>query len=94
MFETETILGPFGRADLGDDIESVNQFHKQRGMPADWLILHTGIGNLTVVKMSSGEYASVQEGSYEVLQNFVSLADWYGRLIRGEYAARYGLQSE
>jgi len=86
------MLSPFGRTDLADDIESVNLFHRQSGMPVDWLVFHTGIGGLSVVKMLAGQYASVQEGSYQVQQTFSSLADWYAGLLRREYAARYGLQ--
>jgi len=91
MFETETVLGPFGRTDLADDVDSVNQFHKQKGMPADWIIFHTGIGGLSVVQILSGKYASVREGSYEVHQAFASFSDWYANLIRREYASRYKL---
>jgi hypothetical protein len=91
LFESETILSPFGRSDLGDDVETVNQFHKQKGMPADWIVFHTGIGGLTVVQIPSGKYASVREGLYEVQQTFASFADWYANLIRREYASRYNL---
>jgi len=92
VFETETILGPFGRTDLADDVDSVNQFHWAKGMPAEWVIFHTGIGGLSVVQTASGNYASVREGSYEVQQSFASLADWYVSLIRPEYVSRYGLE--
>ena len=91
MFETETVLGPLGRVDLADDVESVNQFHRQKGMPADLLIFHIGLGGLSVLQSQSGKYASVQEDSYEVQQTFVSLADWYANLIRPVYASRYNL---
>jgi hypothetical protein len=91
LFETETILSPFGRRDLADDVESVNQFHREQGMPADWMVFHTGLGGLSVVQMPSGKYASVREGSYEVQQTFESFADWYTNLIHREYAFRYGL---
>jgi hypothetical protein len=90
LFESETILGPFGRADLGDDVDTVNRFHWQDGMPIDWLVFHTGLG-LTVVKMSSGEYANLRGDSYEVRETFRSLDDWYNQFIRKEYAPRYGL---
>ena len=89
LFESETVLGPFGSAKTGDDVDSVNLHHWGGGMPPDWLIFHTGLG-LTVVKMSSSEYANVREGSYQVQQTFASLTDWYTRLIRQEYASRYG----
>jgi hypothetical protein len=91
LFETETILSPFGRSDLGDDIETVNQFHRQKGMPGDCIIFHTGIGGLSVVHIPSGRYARLLEGSYEVQQSFESFADWYANLIRREYAIRYNL---
>jgi len=87
------VLGPFGQTALADDVDSVNQFHWQKGMSPDLLIFHTGIGGLSVVEMSSGKYSSVREGSYEVQQNFASLADWYVNLIRREYAFRYSLPS-
>ncbi|MGO9085087.1 MAG: SMI1/KNR4 family protein [Candidatus Sulfotelmatobacter sp.] len=90
LFESETVLSPLGPADTGDDVDSVNQYRWKNGMPPDWLIFHTGIG-LTVVKMSSGEYANVREVSYEVQQTFTSLADWYVSFVRREYASRYGL---
>jgi len=91
LFETETILSPFGRKDLADDVESVNEFHREKGMPANWVIFHTGIGGLSVVEMPSGKYASVRESSYEVQETFASFADWYANLVRREYAPRYGL---
>ena len=86
----ETVLGPFGPTGLGDDVDTVNQGHWQSGMPADWLVFHTGLG-FTVVKMSSGEYAHLRQDSYAVLETFRSLEDWYLCLIRKEYAQRYGL---
>jgi len=91
LFESETILSPFGRGDLGDDVETLNQFHRQKGMPEDWMIFHTGIGGHSVVHIPSGKYASVREGSYEVHQWFASFADWYANLVRREYATRYNL---
>ena len=91
MFETETILSPFGQTNLADDLDSVNAFHRRKGLPSNYLIFHTGIGGLTVVKMPVGEYLSVREDSYEVQRTFASLADWYARLIRSEYASRYAL---
>ena len=90
IFESETILSPFVRGDLGDDVDSVNDFHRQKGMPANYLIFHTGI-DLTAVRMPSGEYLSIREGSYDIQQTFQSLTDWYANLIRREYASRYGL---
>lgn len=91
LFETETILSPFGQRDLADDVDSINEFHKRNGMPGIWLIFHTGIGGLTAVNIPKGEYASIREGSYTVEQTFLSLSDWYVNIVHREYAARYGL---
>jgi hypothetical protein len=85
VFDTQTILGPYGNRDLADDVDSVNEFHWGRGMPVDWLIVATGIGDLTVVKMPTGEYANVRHESFEVTETFSSFADWYG-WIRKELA--------
>jgi hypothetical protein len=90
IFESETILGPYGNRELGEDVDSENEFHKQKGMSADWLLFHTGM-NFTVIKMSGGQYASLKDGSYEVQETFRSFADWYANSIRKEYAPRYGL---
>ena len=91
IFETESIISPRGRADLGDDIDSVNQFHWAKGMPREYLIFHIGLDGLTCVRLTTGEFVSVSEESYEPQQTFASLADWYEGFIRAEYAARYGL---
>ena len=91
MFETETLLSPFGRAGFGADVMGVNQFHRQKGMPTGLLIIHEGLGGLTAIDTASDKYVSVQPGSYEVRKTFGSLADWYANFIRPEYASRYGL---
>jgi hypothetical protein len=92
LFESETILSPFGQSDLADDVDTVNRFHKEKGMPGNWIVFHIGLGGLSVVQVPSGLYASVREGPYyEVQQTFTSFADWYADLIHREYASRYGL---
>jgi hypothetical protein len=84
MLESETILGPYGKVDRTDDFDSVNDFPWPRGMPANWLVFATGMGDLTVVKMSTGEYADIWH------ESLGSLAEWYA-MIRNELASRYGL---
>ncbi|HEY3974959.1 MAG TPA: hypothetical protein VGM18_18275 [Candidatus Sulfotelmatobacter sp.] len=91
LFESETVLSPFGNVDLGDDIDSVNQGRWQKGMPAHWLAFHTGLG-LSVVETLSGGYANLHGDSYEVRSTFKSLDDWYSNFLRKEYAERYGLR--
>src|SRR5690348_16654373 len=61
MFETETVLSPLGNAALGDDVDSVNSFHRARGLSPQKLIFHVGIGSLSVVELGVGRYASVSD---------------------------------
>jgi hypothetical protein len=89
IFESETILGPYGNRGLGENVDGENEFHRQKGMPIDWLLFHTGF-QLKAVKMSTGEYACLREGSYEVTEMYGSFAGWYA-MIRKELASRYGL---
>jgi hypothetical protein len=72
LFESETVLGPFGPVETRDDLDSMNPLN---GIPLDWLVFHTGLG-LTMVKMSSAQYANVREGSYTIRETFGSLDEW------------------
>jgi hypothetical protein len=91
LFETETILAPLEANELGDDVESINSFHHKRGMPAIYLIFHIGIGGLSAIAMDGARYVSISEDTYAERGNYTSIDDWYLRLIRAEYATRYGL---
>ena len=91
MFETETILGPYGKKELADDIDSVNEFQRQKGLPVDWLLFHTGFER-TVVKLTTGEYATLGLRSFDVQKTFTSLADWYANSMRPDHAKHYGLR--
>lgn len=39
LFESETILGPFGDVLTGDDVDSVNEVHRGRGLNRGYLIM-------------------------------------------------------
>ena len=43
VFETETILGPLSDPQMGDDVTSVNRAMRSRGVPARFLVFHTGL---------------------------------------------------
>ena len=90
LFESETILGPHGNVELGDDVLSVNATHRARGLGVDFVLFHIGLG-LSAVRLSDGKYVSLSEDDYRVTAEYSSLADWYERAIREEYAERYGL---
>lgn len=87
LFESETILSPFGDDSLGDDIESVNEFHYSQGMAREYLLFHLGTG-LSAVRLSDGYYVKLDE-SYQEIDQFQTLDDWYRDELRSEYGKRY-----
>lgn len=91
VFETETILGPLGDPQMGDDIASVNRAMRSRGMPARFLVFHTGM-LVSAVDTEVGDYVELESSSFHVLRRFASLDEWYGATLRKEYRQRYGLQ--
>jgi hypothetical protein len=80
LFESETILSPFGDANLGDDIDSVNEFHYSQGMKQDYLVFHVGTG-LSAVRLADGLYVTLTD-NYQELTEFFSLDDWYVGEVR------------
>ena len=90
VFETETILGPLGDPQLGDDIASVNREMKARGMPARFVIYHIGLLT-SAVDTESGDYVELATEGFQVLRRFASLDEWYRCTIRAEYGPRYGI---
>jgi hypothetical protein len=90
LFESVQILGPFGRRDFGDDVESVNARYHAEGLPPDLLVFSDTDG-ISAVQMAAGQIVVVDGANHQVLARFANLEDWYVRHIRAEYAARYGL---
>lgn len=90
VFETETILGPLGDRDIGDDIASVNRAMRSRGMPTRFLVFHIGL-LVSAVDTEVGDYVELESATFRVLRRFVSLDEWYQTTIRKEYGQRYGL---
>jgi hypothetical protein len=90
IFESETLLGPFGNEALGDDILGVNQYAHEQGLPANYLIFHTGIVR-SAIRMSDRRIVTVVRADHTVIAEFESLDRWYVDLLRSEFAERYGL---
>ena len=87
LFESETILGPHFGYETGDDWDSANRFHHERGLPRDFHLFHVGF-----------VLSAVKDGGYTVLSSdyapgttYRSLEEWYLRCIRAEFQDRYGL---
>jgi hypothetical protein len=91
VFETESLLGPRHVTELSDDVAAVTRAHRERGMPADYIVFHVGLGGLSAVSSRDGRYVSLDENTYTVAATFSSFDDWYLSLLRQEYADRYRL---
>lgn len=91
LFESETILGPFGDRHLGDDIDSVNDFHHGRGLSCNYLVVHRGFG-LTAIRLVDNKWVFLDPGTYQELAEYDSFASWYKSVLRAEFAERYGLR--
>jgi hypothetical protein len=89
LFETETLLGPFGDARLGDDVDGVNAAYRKGGLPDGHLVVHVGF-RVTAIHLSDGAWVAFDR-DFHVTGSFASFDGWYEGLLRREYAARYGL---
>jgi hypothetical protein len=92
MFESETLLAPLGDEDMGDDIDAVNRVYRSRGLSANYLVFHDGLGGLSVVRLSDGQYAQLDKDTFIETTIYPSFDEWYQRVLRAEYASRYGLE--
>jgi len=90
VFETETILGPSGDPQMGEDIGSVNRAMRSRGMPTRFLIFHIG-SLVSAADTEAGDYVELEESTFRVLRRFATLDEWYVATLRQEYRQRYGL---
>jgi hypothetical protein len=93
IFESETILGPFRDADLGDNLFTYNEELRGRGLPEGYVVFHTGMA-VSAVRLIDGRYVELGLDNFHEREEFESLEDWYLRLIRAEYAERYGLSTQ
>ena len=90
VFETETILGPSGRVQMGDELAAVNQEMRARGMPETFAVYHNGLV-MSAIDTESGDYVELAPSDFHVLRRFATLDEWYEATLRAEYAKRYGL---
>ncbi len=89
LFQSETVLGPYGDSSLGDDVDTVNVECRAEGLPLGYLVVHTGL-DVTAIRLADGRWVAFAPISYAQLREYDSFASWYQR-IREEYAERYGL---
>ncbi len=91
MFETETLLAPFGAASLGDDVDGVNVAYHSRGLPRSYLLFHVGLCD-SAIRVPETDIIVFRPGSFIPQHCFTSFDVWYQSVIRNEYAERYGLE--
>jgi len=77
LFESETLLGPLGNAELGDDLDSINCFYWETGLPKELVIFHTGLGDLTAFDTIKKDYVQISEIDHIETQRFSSFDQWY-----------------
>jgi hypothetical protein len=98
MFESETMLGPFvdgvkgNAAHLTDtDVVGPNQQYHSAGLSEHLLVFHEGAW-VTCCDLGVGRYHVIDDRPpFQIRESYPNLADWYERVVRAEYGARYGL---
>jgi hypothetical protein len=87
-FESETILGPFGDAALGEDLIGVNELYRSRGIGDPWLVFSRG----AFLGTTDGRvFSDVDERERTRRGRYGSFNAWYADTVRHEFADRYGL---
>lgn len=91
FLESETILGPFGVASMGDDLIVINKQLRSRGLSSDYLVFHIGIC-MSAIDLRTKEYTELSEPDFKMKSKFPSFDEWYNKTIRLTLGPRYGLQ--
>ena len=90
LFESETILGPYGDVELGDDLIGANISLRSEGMPAGYVVFHRGM-DLSAIRSLDHKYVAFTAPDFHEKAVFSSLEAWYVESLREEYGERYGL---
>lgn len=90
LFESETLLAPFGDPASGDDVGGVNEAFRIRGLSSAHLIVSTGIF-LAALRLADKKWVLLDQETFQEERECGSFDDWY-RLVRAEFAERYGLR--
>ena len=91
IFETETLLGPFGDPVYGNDVMGVNESLWARGMSHDYVVFHRGLGGLSAIRQSDLRYVQLREDTFREHGVYRTFDEWYREVPRAEYGARYGV---
>lgn len=89
LFESEELLAPY---QMGEEMGRVTEWFRSRGLPAGLSVIHRGAW-LSALQAASGCIIAFDMDSLTEVGQYRSLDAWYRRLIRAEYAHRYGLSA-
>jgi hypothetical protein len=90
LFESETLLRPLEFDDTSE-ITRVTEWWRARGLAEQLVVFHEGMG-LSAIRQSDGYYVWVPfTEPIRPACAFQHLDEWYEKLIRAEYASRYGM---
>ena len=83
-------MGPFGDSEMEENVDGINAYHHSHGLSSAYLIVHVGYA-MTAIRLADGRWMTLNKVTYEEMLEYDSLDGWYRRVLRAEYAARYGL---
>jgi hypothetical protein len=89
LFESETILQPFGVPEY-DQIEPSSQVLWARGLSSEYCVFHTGLGT-SVFRKLDGRIFYIDSEDFSRMSPFQDLDDWYRATVRADFAERYDL---
>ena len=91
IFESEALLAPHGRAELGENLITANHELRQSGLPPGYMAFHTGL-EISAVRLSDGMYVRLDPEDFHEVAEYTSFDDWYRHFLRKVYAEVYGLK--
>lgn len=89
MFESETILSPFGDEHVADDVDSRKELLGRKGLPTDLVPFHVGL-ELSVFSNRTRDYLVVDPATHAVRRRFADFDSWY-QYLRSVFQPRYRL---
>ena len=91
IFETETIYSPScSIEENADTLYEINSLFQKRGLSPLLTVFHTGI-SISAYRKQTPYYVILDDSNFEITKCFNSIEEWYDKVIRAEYAERYGL---
>lgn len=90
IFDSEDILRPVLGSEVEDSVEARTEWYRGLGLPQQYLLFQEGLF-LSAVRQPDGVVVELDPDTFQEVQTFDSLSEWYLRTLRREFASRYGL---